>query len=91
MGYQQQQEMVEQPQAPIVIEVPASGGDALVWATGVVVPLIVAVLGALAARRSAYYAAFRNTDKGKAFRQRVGEEITRRAVARIRAGKGKNT
>ena len=83
--YQQQQEMIEQPSSqPIVVNIPESGSDALLWATGVVVPLVVAALGAWAATKSQRYADWRQSARGKAARKRLTDALTDEAQARVK-------
>ena len=78
--YQQTQDMIEQPSSPpVVVNVPQTGSDALLWATGVVVPLIVAALGAYAATKSARYAAWRESARGKAARKKLTDALTDKA------------
>jgi len=55
------------------------------YGIGVGVPAMVSLIGVWAAKRSAWYAALRHSDKGKAFRNRLESEVERRALAKYTA------
>ena len=47
----------EEGSSVVVIEQTPTGGDAVLWVAGVIVPLLVAVIGAWVGRKNAYIAA----------------------------------
>lgn len=80
---QYEQQMIQEPAPQVVIEVPENGGDALIWATGVVVPIVIAIISAWAGRKNAYIAAALQSEKGTKYMERVKKHATKRAQEEV--------